>query len=51
MRKSKKDPIPKHFQTFEQAGEFWDTHDLADYWDQTEETAMSFQLSHKLRTS
>jgi len=23
-------------QSYEEIGEFWDTHDLADYWDQTE---------------
>jgi hypothetical protein len=30
------DPIPESFSSPEEAGEFWDTHDLADYWDQTE---------------
>lgn len=34
-RKQKIEPIPKSFPTLEAAGEFWDTHDLADYWDQT----------------
>src|SRR3989442_12405871 len=43
MPKSKREPIPKHFRTLEEAGEFWDTHDLGDYWDQTEEVAMSFR--------
>ena len=47
MRKSKNSPIPKRFHTLEQAGEFWDTHDLADYWDQTEEAAISFQLKRR----
>jgi len=47
MRKSKNNPIPKRFHTLEQAGEFWDTHDLADYWDQTEEAAISFQLKRR----
>lgn len=23
-------------QSYKEIGEFWDTHDLADYWDQTE---------------
>ena len=32
-----RDPIPDHFATIEDAAEFWDTHDLADYWDLTEE--------------
>ena len=44
MRKSKKEPIPIHFETAENAGEFWDTHDLADYWDETRETDLTFNL-------
>ena len=47
MSKSKREPIPKHFATLEEAGEFWDTHDLGDYWDQTEEVEMSFHLKRK----
>ena len=47
MPKSKREPIPKQFQTLVQAGQFWDTHDLADYWEQTEETSISFQLKRK----
>jgi hypothetical protein len=38
MAKNKKvDPIPRHFKSLAEAGEFWDTHDLTDYWDQTHE--------------
>ena len=33
----KRDPIPEHFQSVEVAVEFWDSHDLADYWDLTQE--------------
>src|SRR5262245_45635168 len=33
--------------TLEEAGEFWDTHDLGDYWDQTAELEMSFHLKRK----
>ena len=29
----KRDPLPKHFSNLEKAGEFWDTHDSADYED------------------
>jgi hypothetical protein len=36
--KVKRDPIPKHFKSVAEAAEFWDTHDLADYWDLTRET-------------
>ena len=34
MRKSKqenRDPLPEHFNSAEEAGEFWDTHSGADY--------------------
>ncbi len=32
-----RDPIPEEFESIEAAAEFWDTHSLADYWDQTHE--------------
>ncbi len=47
MPKNSKGAIPKHFRTLEEAGEFWDTHDPGDYWDQTEEVTMSFHLKRK----
>ena len=25
------DPLPEHFESLEEAGKFWDTHDSADY--------------------
>jgi len=33
MRKKNKrvDPIPKEFSSYEEAAEFWDTHDTTDY--------------------
>jgi hypothetical protein len=32
MSKTKQiDPIPDEFRSYEEAGEFWDTHDTADY--------------------
>ena len=30
-RKKKRDPLPEHFNSLEEAGEFWDTHSGADY--------------------
>lgn len=27
----KRDPLPEHFDSLEEAAEFWDTHDSADY--------------------
>ena len=49
--KSKKDrdPIPEHFKTLDEAAEFWDSHDLADYWDQTSE--VNFELDLQRRVS
>ena len=42
MKKSDKkaknlDPLPVSFDSIEAAADFWDTHSLADYWDQTSE--------------
>ena len=37
-----KESIPEHFETAENAGEFWDTHDLVDYLDETRETDLTF---------
>ena len=31
------DPIPDEFDSIQDAAEFWETHSLADYWDQTRE--------------
>ena len=47
MPRNKKEPIPRHFGTLEEAGHFWDSHDLGEYWDQTEEAAISFRLTRK----
>jgi hypothetical protein len=30
--------------TYEEMGEFWDTHSLADYWDQTEPAEFEIDL-------
>jgi hypothetical protein len=29
------DPLPESFPSLEAAAEFWDTHELADYWEYT----------------
>ena len=31
--KKKVEPIPEQFQSYEEAAEFWDTHDTTDYLD------------------
>ena len=51
MAKSKKrDPMPGPNATPEEIGEFWDTHSLADYWDETHEVEFEVNLkrSHHL---
>jgi len=47
MEKNKKNSIPEHFKSAEDAGNFWDTHDLADYWDQTRENDLTFNLKRR----
>jgi hypothetical protein len=39
-----KDPIPECLDSVEKAGQFWDTHSAADYWDEMEEVEMEFDL-------
>jgi hypothetical protein len=41
---TKKDPIPEHFNSDEEAGEFWDTHSAADYWNEMEEEEIEFDI-------
>jgi CopG antitoxin of type II toxin-antitoxin system len=50
MRKNERerDSIPKHFRSMAEAGEFWDNHDLADYWDLTREA--KFEVDIRRRT-
>jgi len=49
MRSSKKrDPIPKHFKSIEEAAEFWDSHDLSDYWDLTREVHFEVDIQRRL---
>ncbi len=36
--------IPDQFDSYEAAAAFWDTHSLADYWDQTEEVNFDVDL-------
>ena len=45
MKNKSQDPMPPPDATPEEIGEFWDTHDLADYWDETEE--VEFQVNLK----
>ena len=46
--KKKRDPIPKHFKSMEEAAEFWDSHDLADYWDLTREAHFEVDIQRRV---
>jgi len=41
-------PIPKHFKSVEEAAEFWDSHDLADYWDLTQEAHFEVDIQRRV---
>ncbi|RZN41342.1 MAG: hypothetical protein EF813_02730 [Methanosarcinales archaeon] len=43
----RKNDIPEHFSSAEVAGEFWDSHSAADYWDELEEEAMEFEIEKR----
>jgi len=46
MQRSKKkiEPIPDEFKSIREASDFWDTHDIADYWDSTKEVKLRARL-------
>ncbi len=47
MKNKRQDPMPPPDATPEEIGEFWDTHDLADYWDETQEVEFQVDLRSK----
>ena len=44
----KRDPIPQHFKSIEEAAEFWDSHDLTDYWDVTSEAHFDVDIQRRV---
>ena len=46
MRKNRarRESIPKEFTTLEAAADFWDKHDLADYWKYTKEVKVDVKV-------
>jgi hypothetical protein len=44
----KRDPIPEHFKSLDDAAAFWDSHDLADYWEQTSEASFEVDLRRRV---
>ncbi|MCB9148011.1 MAG: hypothetical protein H6641_04555 [Caldilineaceae bacterium] len=48
MDKKQMDPTPENFNTYEEAAEFWDTHDTTEYLDEfrTVEVISSLRARH-----
>ena len=46
--KKKRDPLPEHFNSIEEAAEFWETHDSGDYDEFFED--VDFEVDLKPRT-
>jgi hypothetical protein len=42
-----KDVLPEEFDSLEEAAEFWDSHSLADYWDETKEVQIQVRATRK----
>ncbi len=47
MDEKSKDIIPEEFDTFEEAADFWDSHSLDDYWDQTQEVEVKVRAPRR----
>lgn len=46
--KRKREPLPQNFKSPAEAAEFWDTHDLGQYWDLTRETTFEVDLQRRV---
>ncbi len=46
--KHKRDPIPRHFNNIQEASDFWDNHDLADYDDVTKEAHFDVDIQRRV---
>ncbi len=42
-----RDEIPEHFASLEEAAQFWDSHDLSDYWDATDAAEFDVDLTSR----
>ena len=45
--RKKRDPIPRHFKSLQEAADFWDRHDLTDYRDQTREAHFEVDIQRR----
>jgi predicted phosphatase len=48
-KRKDRDPIPETFASMEEAADFWDNHDLGDYWDLTKEVSFNVQIDKTSR--
>lgn len=44
---TQRDPLPEHFSSLEEAAEFWDTHDSADYEEYFKDVECKFDIKKK----
>ncbi len=44
----KPEPVPRHFQNVAEAADFWDDHDLTDYWDLTREADFEVDIQRRV---
>jgi len=42
----RRDPLPEHFASLEEAAEFWDTHDSADYEDHMRDVECEVEIKY-----
>ncbi len=43
-----REPIPEQFESIEAAADFWDTHSLADYWDQVHKVEIKVRARRRV---
>jgi len=46
-----KQSLPEQFDSVEAAADFWDTHSLSDYWDQTHEVEIEMRAQRRRRVT
>lgn len=46
-KQPQRDPIPEHFESLEEAADFWDRHDVADYDDLTREARFHVAIGRR----
>ena len=44
----RKDVMPEHFGSIEEAADFWDSHDLADYWNLTRKADFEVDIRRRV---